>query len=98
MFLRVGVRASGALVPSPLVGEGGSPRFDRGEPGEGTFASTPASPSPASPPSLRFGGSSPSPARGEGDGVLGEAGAPPRPRRPPESPPLAAPYPPPPNC
>src|SRR5207253_3998263 len=68
MFLSVVLCTGGALVPSPLVGEGG----ERSEPGEGAFSSTRASPSPVSPPSLRSGGSSPSPARGEGDAARGE--------------------------
>src|SRR5262249_20144056 len=70
MFLRVVVCTGGALVPSPLVGEGG----ERSEPGEGAFASTHGSPSAASPPSLRSGGSSPPPARGEGDAAPGDRG------------------------
>src|SRR6266851_9881842 len=55
----------GWLIPSPLVGEGG----ERSEPGEGIGGAArvgSSAPSPASPPSLRFGGSAPSPTRGEG--------------------------------
>ncbi|HUL89655.1 MAG TPA: UvrD-helicase domain-containing protein [Pseudolabrys sp.] len=54
---------SGTSLPSPQGGEGGDPRLDRGEPGEGEsgYRESPA-PSPASP--LRV--SAPSPPKGEG--------------------------------
>ena len=55
-----------APLPSPLAGEGG----ERSEPGEGAARTGHAAPSPASPPALSFGGSAPSPTRGEGTSPL----------------------------
>jgi DNA helicase-2/ATP-dependent DNA helicase PcrA len=61
--------ATGTAQPSPLVGEGGDPRLDRGEPGEGVSLedSFGAEEEPPHPPSLGFASArAPSPTRGEG--------------------------------